>query len=560
MSLVLSLVLGAALAAPQNPTTQADATPLDSKIAEVTVFGASASVKRTAGVPAEDGRYVLSGLPITLDPNSVRVRLTGGEVVGVEVRERYQPEVADERIQGLREELRQLERELALLEDEDDVLSTLQKHVKRLLVQEEGAQVQDVQEGRVDTAAWEAQYVYLREKLAELTGERRELEWKMEEREVALNDLRLELGRSEGAGGVRLRDVLVDVVSARVGGARTLDVEYVVSNAGWEPSYDLRAAKDLSGVELVYRAKVWQRSGEDWRDAVLLLSTAQPQRGAQGPEPRPIWLSLYDPRAARKGLARNAPSAPAGEALRSIGYSGDDAYEDAEAELVSPFAGVQNEGLSVRFRLARKETIESRDQPTDVLIGRADLAIQPEHYCVPALDTTVWLRAKAKNTSDWVMLPGRASVYFGADFLGHAKLEAVQLEQELTLHLGADPGLIVERTQLEDMREGSGIFSSKASLKESWRIDVQNHGAFSQRADGSVAVLVQESLPRSRDDRLKVEIAEVKPKVLATERWKKEREEEGTLTWLVRVPRGGSQRIELTTEISYPEDMQVLRQ
>lgn len=558
MSLVLSIVLGAVLG--QDPTGSqdlsafADAEPLESKIVEVTVFGGSASVKRRATLPAgesSNGKFVLAGLPLTLDPDSVRVRLTGGEVVGVEVRERYQPQVANERVQGLRDRLRQLEREVSVLDDEDDVLSTMQKHIQRLLVQEESAQQQEVKQGRVDKAAWEENFAYLRGKLDELTKERRELNWKEEEKQVALNDLRLELGRFEGAGGVRLRDVMVDAVSTGGGGQRTLDVEYVVSNAGWQPSYDLRAKKDLSGVDLVYRAKVSQRSGEDWRDATILLSTARPQVGAQGPEPRPVWLSLYDPRATRKTARTRAPTA-------SLGYAGDDARAETEAPAPT-FAEVQSEGLSVRFRLPRTETIESRDQPTDVLIGRSELAIAPEHYCVPAVDTTVWLRAKANNTSDWVMLPGRASVYFGADFLGHAWMKAVQLEQEFTLHLGPDPGLIVERTQLEDMREGSGIFSSKASLKESWRIDVQNAGAFSQRADGSVSVLIHETLPRSQDDRINVDIAEVKPKLLQTARWKKERQEKGTLTWLVRVPRGGSQRIQLTTEIAFPEDMKVQR-
>jgi len=48
MSLVLSLVLGVASMVPQDPSTRSDAAPLESKIVEVTVFGGSASVKRTA--------------------------------------------------------------------------------------------------------------------------------------------------------------------------------------------------------------------------------------------------------------------------------------------------------------------------------------------------------------------------------------------------------------------------------------------------------------------------------------------------------------------------------
>ena len=285
-----------------------------------------------------------------------------------------------------------------------------------------------------------------------------------------------------------------------------------------------------------------------------------PQRGAQGPEPRPIWLSLNDP----KAPARGARKAEERALVESLGYSGDDAAARADG-LVAPaatpvFAAVESEGLSVRFRLPRKETIESRPEPSTVLVGRADLALAGEHYVVPALDTTVWLRAKAKNTSEWVLLPGRAAVYFGADFVGHSFLDAVQPGQELDLHLGADPGLTVERTLLEDLREGSGVFSSRATQREAWRIELENHGAFTSALDGAVDVIVQEVLPRPRDERIKVEIDTAKPKLAEGERWKKEREESGALTWVVRVPKSGKTTIELVTEVSFPENLRLIRQ
>ena len=194
-----------------------------------------------------------------------------------------------------------------------------------------------------------------------------------------------------------------------------------------------------------------------------------------------------------------------------------------------------------------------------MLVGRSDLNLDPEHYVVPALDTTVWLRAKARNESPWVMLPGRAAVYFGADFVGHAQMSAVQVDQEFTLHLGADPGLVVERTQLQDLREGSGIFSSKATLNEAWRIEIENAGAFSSNADGSVELIVHEVLPRAKDDRIRVSLKDAKPKLATGERWKKEREENGVLTWVLRVAPKTKQTIQFRTEIDYPEKLKLIR-
>ncbi len=534
--------------------------PLDSNITEVTVYGGSASIQRRAAVPGAGGRFVFAGLPAAMDPSSVRVRYEGGEVVGVETRDRFQPSVPDERVQALRDKVRGLERELAALEDDRETLGLLEEHLVAFLRLEREDEKEGVRQGHVDTEAWEKSFAYLGAKLTEVRTKSREQVWRIEAKRTELGDARNELGRCEGSGGVTLRDVIVDLV-ATDGRPGALELDYVVANAGWEPAYDLRARKDLSEVELVYRARVWQRSGEDWRDVALLLSTAAPERGTQGPEPAPVWLSLHEPVALDRREAPASPAAGEPEALKGLGYVGDDkdAASLALVERKRFFAEVAQEGLSVRFRVARAETIESRDEPATVLVGRAALEVEPEHVCVPAADANVWLRARAKNTSEWTLLPGTASVFFGADFLGQAALEAVQPGEELLLHLGADPGLAFERIELEGGRERPGLFGSKVTEKQSWRIVLENHGAFTKSEGGSVEVFVQEVLPRPRDDRIAVELALSKPEPSDAARWKKEREEKGVLTWVLEIPKGGKRTIEYTSEIAYPEGRRLVR-
>ena len=105
-----------------------------------------------------------------------------------------------------------------------------------------------------------------------------------------------------------------------------------------------------------------------------------------------------------------------------------------------------------------------------------------------------------------------------------------------------------------------GVFSSKATLKEGWRIELTNNGAFTSLKDGTVEVVVQEVLPKATDERIKVEIDTVKPNLAEGERWNKAREEKGVLAWIVRIPKGGKQVCELVTEISYPESLELVRQ
>jgi uncharacterized protein (TIGR02231 family) len=538
----------------------ADPTPVASKIEEVTLYGNTALVRREARLPG-GGTFVVQGLPIGLDRNNVRVRCAGGDVANVEVRERVLDKTPNERMQVLRERMTALRRELEVLEDERSVLQAMREHLQQLMKLDLSSHASDVQTGKTSVEAWSASYDFIDKRLSDNTGALRELAWKVDDKTLAIKSLDAELGKLQGGAAVHVYDVVADIVGA---GTPTMEVEYFVGGTGWQPAYDLRTAKDLSKVELAYRARIWQRTGEDWNDVEVNLSTARPQKGAQGPELSPVWLSILQPTplAAARRL-QGAPDASMNEAAGEV-KGGDDYFLGAKAKtpgapVPRPFATVESEGLSVRFKLARRETIESRDLPTTVLVGTGDLSIAPERYSAPALDPTVWLRAKTRNTSSWALLPGTAAVFFGADFLGNAELETVQPGQEFTLALGADPGVTVTRTQTEDLKKGPGFLSSKASQIEGWRIHLENHGTVGANPDGSVDVIVREVLPRAKDERIEVEISRAEPKPSTDERWKQDAEEKGIQTWVVRVPKGGNADVVFQTTIDYPKGAEIVR-
>jgi len=530
----------------------AEAGPLATTIREVTLYTNTALVRRSGAIPGS-GEYVIEGLPATLDPNNVRVRCEGGDVVDVETRERLQQALTNERLQALREAVKAIGREQQLAQDESDVLKQQALHLEHMRTNEAAAHAREVASGRANVEAWTANFEFLAKKTGEVSRKQRESAWKQEDLAARAAEALKALGEAQAQGAVRVYDVRV-TVEARAQAA--LDIEYLVSNTGWQPNYDLRAQKTLDKVELVYRARVWQQTGEDWSEVALALSTARPQIGAQGPEPAPQWLSMNVP---GEILNRAAPATAAPMEERAK-YADKDAGSSnvPNNPNVRPFAAVESQGLSVRFQLPKPATIQSRGEPTTLLVGNATLAVQTERHCVPALDTTVWLRGKAKNTSPWAMLPGSAAVFFGADYLGPAQLETVQPGQEFTLHLGADPGVTVKREQIEDQAKGPGFLSNRASDVKSWRVHVENHGALGAAADGSVVVIVRESLPRPRDERIEVELSKSSESESDLVRWKQDRLERGIHTWMLKVP-GGEKGIDLVWQrtISFPKGVKI---
>lgn len=522
---------------------------LEARIQSVTLYRSQALVQRSARIDAS-GRYVIRGLPAVLDPNQVRASCTGGEVVSIEPQLRREPAASAERIETLRRELLKLSREIQSAQDERAVSEGLKRHLDLLGKQEAEAQAQELRTGRPAPEAWDKSYDFLKVRLAQVTREMREIDWRLEDLKAAHAAAEQAYLNAQGGAQTQVYDLLLDLVAQP---GCDLELKYLVSGTGWEPAYDLRVRKDLDAVDLTYRAKIWQQTGEDWSDVQIALSTAQPQVGAQGPDPVARWVDLQEVRPSR-GLSAPAVMAE----MNDAGSGPAEQYLGFSAGLAAPSAVVE-EGLSVRYELRDKAKVLSRAEASTVLVGTSRIAIQPERVCVPSLDLTVWLRGRATNTSPWVLLPGTAAVFFGADFLGNASLVKVMTGEEFVVHLGADPALTCERTKLEDQSKEAGLFSSRASQVETWKLLLRNNGCIAAKPDGSVDVIVREVLPKSKDDRIRVELTRAEPRVSQEERWKREREEQGFLTWVLSVPRGetGAQVLWQST-VTYPEDQRLI--
>ncbi|MCA8979144.1 MAG: mucoidy inhibitor MuiA family protein [Planctomycetes bacterium] len=523
----------------------ADEQPLELSIDAVTLYRNSAMVHRQAkGVVG--GSYVVAGLPGEVTDDRTRVRFVGGHVISVELAERVLEHAPVERIRALETARQAARRDVRIARDEVALSSGSVEYLTRLVVEEGEAWSRERGQGRVDTERWRANRVWFETALGQAREDRRGAQDRLREAERRFAEFDAEWTRLSGAGGVIVKDLHVRVVTDQASGR--LEVDTQLPSAGWEPLYDLRTAGDATSVDLAYRARIHQRTGEDWNDVRVLLSTAQPELGAQGPDPIARWVDLYVPRPERGLVAGSVDSmAPAEKA----GY-----WDDATAD-AAPYAEAQQEGLSVRFELPSRETVESREGPTSVLVGRTQLSVTPEYYCAPAATQAVWLRGRATNGGDWTLLPGEASVFFGADYLGRANLGLVQPGQEFMLHLGVADAFEVQRRQVNDKSEGPGFFGSQRAQVEEWSIELKNHGALIADADGSASVIVQEALPRPGDDRIEVVVEDERPKRSLDERWRVEWDDRSIRTWIVRVPSGSSAKLEYRVSVRYPKNEQI---
>ena len=83
-------------------------------------------------------------------------------------------------------------------------------------------------------------------------------------------------------------------------------VSYITPNAWWTPTYDIRVDNIKNPLKVIYKAKVAQTTGIDWRKVKLSLSTSVPSQWGNAPVLRSWFLSYVNPVVAmERSLARN---------------------------------------------------------------------------------------------------------------------------------------------------------------------------------------------------------------------------------------------------------------
>ena len=104
------------------------------------------------------------------------------------------------------------------------------------------------------------------------------------------NDIRNQLNTIRSQKEFPNGEIVVKVDAKNATNA-DFEISYVVSNAGWFPSYDIRAKNINEPVELVYKANVKQDTKVSWNNVKLKLSSAEPNISGIIPELQTYFLN-----------------------------------------------------------------------------------------------------------------------------------------------------------------------------------------------------------------------------------------------------------------------------
>jgi hypothetical protein len=284
----------------------------------VTVHADGALCTRLATVPAENGRLPLqvriNGLPLGLSTGSLRASVLQGPA-GLAVRDIRpafdaqlppEPDVPSEQraLEQAQEALASVSLELQRVQQD---IEAIQRLGPSFLKPKQGEPPREASPTAVLTLA-----SFVDEELASLHSRRLDLERRQRDAtaEVELRRRRLQEGSSaiRGQRAVLYRAALITLSDVgSVEGETRLMLEYAVRGARWVPGYELRMPRSLDGGTLRMRASVLQRTGEDWQNVKLSLSTAELHRRADVPELKALRIGRRQPPPARSGWREPPP-------------------------------------------------------------------------------------------------------------------------------------------------------------------------------------------------------------------------------------------------------------
>ena len=87
---------------------------------------------------------------------------------------------------------------------------------------------------------------------------------------------------------------LILQVMNEVAGNTDFELSYLSYGATWQPFYELRATSITDPMQLMYKAKVTQNTGIDWKKVKLTLSSGNPNQNNQAPSVNPWFLQTQN--------------------------------------------------------------------------------------------------------------------------------------------------------------------------------------------------------------------------------------------------------------------------
>jgi uncharacterized protein (TIGR02231 family) len=355
---------------------------------------------------------------------------------------------------------------------------------------------------------------------SEVNAKLRALRLKEEELRRQLDEVRVEQNRQSWTVEV--------LVSCQAGKSGQLALTYLVGGASWTPVYEARADEAGNAVDFSTWATINQRTGEDWNQVELTLSTAVPSQNATPPDLKVLKVSAWEKQPEKKVLVRR-------EELVEEAQVGSGGESESSGKPVA-----KNQGLSVQLRVPEKSRVPGDNAPVRLFVGSTKMKASFELRAMPKLIPVAFRVAELTNQAAWPLLPGRVDAFRSTGLVGRYPLERVPQGGAFTLTFGVEDAVRVKRTIVDELKRDTGLFNGNKRFSYVYSFELGNYGK------APIEVTLAEHLPVSEMNDILVSVGE------KTTAGYQLNPKDGIAKWKVPLKPGEKKKLDLSFRVDVP--------
>ena len=510
-----------------------------SRIESVTLYPDAAQATRALRVdlPAGASRILLRGLPASLDAATLQIAGEGEQALtlgGVDVRRTPAPKPEGD-----------YESKLKTLQDQRGAAQVKAEALaaKLAMIRSYAKRSPQKTDDKAFTQEWSAAFDLVGAALLK-TGE------DLRQAGAAVAEIDRQIKALEATGplpGPRgpTQQVAIDVEAPKPGQYH-LSLTYRLHGARWSPAYEARLTTGDKGkgakLELVRRASVSQRTGEDWSDVALSLAAFPAASGASAPEPEPQKIAFLEPPV--MGAAMRAAPAPIG----APSPMAEDATPKRREAARPQMAQIDSNSVQAIFRASGKINLASDGTTKLVTLSAQNPAVELSWKTAPALDPRAFLSAHFVNAEAAPLLTGPVTLFRDGAMIGQGALKLVAAKEGADLGFGPDERVSVTRSPIKRKENEPTWFGQTRTQTREFQTVLRNLHDF------PVNLLVADQTPYSETNAITVELL---PQTTPPSD-KDPDGKRGLLDWRFSLAPGESREIRLAYRMNWPADREVL--
>ncbi len=508
-----------------------------SKIDEVTVMRTKAQIIRNKSVNIEKGEntLVFTNISNKLIPSSIQLKTEDGIMIN---------SVTDNFIWGnyptsksydkhpkivkINKEIKSLNDSLDLIMAEFEVLEASKNFLKNNTTLNTKNGTNSLTELSKATDYFDKKNRELALKNIKLKNLKTDIEFKLKTKKDNRNSLRRKLNKD-------YKEIIVSL-NSDISKTAKFELSYIVDNAYWTPSYDIKSKGIDEPIKIIYKAVVKQNTNEDWENVKIKLSSADAISSGKTPILRPYLLNYTKPKSVyadniAEDRLKNSPLMLKSKSLSANSARGAK-IEESKIDLQ-----IKQNTSTVNFEVKKPYTILSNNEKYSINMNIIDLPATYQYNTIPVVDPRAYIIATLKNFQKYNFISGSANVYFENTFIGETTLEAKSFSDSLKISLGIDKSINIKRESVKDYTE-TKVFGNPITVFKSWKTTIKNN------KPNKIKIMVLDQIPVSCHEDIEVEIINLSKGKLD--------EMGGGVRWILEVDKNQQKEVQIDYSVTHP--------